>query len=170
MGEAACWDLHGFNRLGGNSLAETVVAGMIIGKKMTEYTLGASMEYSERTVQEHVARQKERVAKLISGGGRENAYELRREMEETLMAKVGIFRKGPDLQEAVNKLQELYNRSLNIGLRSSGMWANPELSLALRVPGMLKLALCISYGALTRTESRGSHFREDFPKDRKSVV
>ncbi|MEW5954180.1 MAG: fumarate reductase flavoprotein subunit [Bacillota bacterium] len=164
VGEAACWDLHGFNRLGGNSLAETVVAGMIIGKKLAEYTLGASLEYSERTVQSHVTRQKERITRLIYGGGKENVYELRQEMEETLMAKVGIFRKGPDLQEAVNKLQELYRRSLNISLRSSGMWANPELSLALRMPGMLKLALCISYGALTRTESRGSHFREDFPK------
>ena len=164
VGEAACWDLHGFNRLGGNSLAETVVAGMIIGKKLTEYALGASLEYSERLVQEHVAKQQQRINQMISGGGKENVYQLRLEMEETLMANVGIFRKGPDLQVAVNKLQELYNRSAKIGLKSDGKWANPELSLALRMPGMLKLALCISYGALTRTESRGSHFREDFPK------
>jgi fumarate reductase flavoprotein subunit len=97
-------------------------------------------------------------------GGGEDVYTLRKAMEETLLHKVGIFRTGEALQEAVNALQELYARSANVRLQSSGIGPNPELFAALRLRGMLKLALCISYGALTRTESRGSHYREDYPK------
>ncbi|MEW6696577.1 MAG: fumarate reductase flavoprotein subunit [Bacillota bacterium] len=165
VGESACWDLHGFNRLGGNSLAETVVSGMIVGKKVAEYTLGASLNYQYSLVQDFARQQQGRIDGLISGRqGKENVYAIRREMEQTLMNYVGIFRNGPDLTKAVTKLQELYHRSLQIGLQSDGKWANPELASALRMPCMLKLALCISYGALQRRESRGSHAREDFPK------
>jgi len=166
VGEAACWDLHGFNRLGGNSLAETIVGGWVVGKKMAEYTLGAAdLSYKYNYVQGFAKEQQERINNLIAGKqGKENVYALRKEMEQTLMDYVGIFRNGPDLQKAVDNLKEIYHRSLKIGLQSNGKGANPELSTCLRLPGMLRLALCISYGALTRTESRGSHAREDFPK------
>ncbi|MFZ5590963.1 MAG: fumarate reductase flavoprotein subunit [Bacillota bacterium] len=164
VGEAACWDLHGFNRLGGNSLAETIVSGMVVGKKIAQYTLGATLNYNYSLVQDFARQQQERINNLIQGkNGRENVYKIRKEMEQTLMDYVGIFRNGPDLEKAVAKLQELYHRSLKIGLKSDGKWANPELASALRMPGMLKLALCIAYGALKRTESRGSHYREDYP-------
>lgn len=164
-GEAACWDLHGFNRLGGNSLAETITAGRIIGQKVTEYTLGAALSYSYGQVDQAVREQENRIKGLINGwNGKENVYELRNEMEKNLMDYVGIFRNGPDLQKAVDNLREVYHRSLNIGLKSGGAGPSPELAQALRLPGMIRLALCISYGALTRTESRGSHAREDYPK------
>ncbi len=81
-----------------------------------------------------------------------------------MMENVGIFRNGANLQTAVDTLQELYQRSKKIGLRTGGEGASPELTMALRIPGMLRLALCVAYGALQRTESRGSHFREDYPK------
>ena len=164
-GEAACWDLHGFNRLGGNSLAETITAGRIIGQKVTEYTLGATLSYSYQQVDQAVKEQESRIKALIHGwNGKENVYALRNEMEQNLMDYVGIFRNGPDLQQAVDNLREVYHRSLNIGLSSGGAGPSPELAQALRLPGMIRLALCISYGALTRTESRGSHAREDYPK------
>jgi fumarate reductase flavoprotein subunit len=164
-GEAACWDLHGFNRLGGNSLAETITAGRIIGKKVAEYTLGATLSYNYELVDKAVKEQENRIKAMVNGwNGKENVYELRKLMEQNLMDYVGIFRNGKDLQKAVDNLRELYHRSLKIGLRSNGEGANPELAQALRLPGMIKLALCISYGALMRTESRGSHAREDYPK------
>ena len=100
----------------------------------------------------------------MASKGTENVFELRKQMEETLLNKVGIFRLEADLKEAVEKLSELYARSQNIKLRSNGLGPNPEVTAALRLPGMLRLALCIANGALTRTESRGSHFREDYPK------
>ena len=86
-------------------------------------------------------------------------------MGDALMEGVGIFRKHDDLQTAVDKLQVLLERSKNLGLRSTSVHGpNPELGVALRVPGMLRLSLCIAYGALMRTESRGAHAREDYPE------
>jgi Succinate dehydrogenase/fumarate reductase, flavoprotein subunit len=81
-----------------------------------------------------------------------------------MTAKVGIFRRGKDLEQAVDQLQALLVRSRNIGVRSRAAGANPELVTAYRTQKMLKLALAVAYGAFTRTESRGAHFREDFPR------
>ncbi len=166
VGESACWDLHGFNRLGGNSLAETIVGGMVVGQYLADFLSGAEFEYPAKLVEDFLKQQQDRIDKVIQNGSGEDVFQLRRTMEETLLEKVGIFRKGKDLEEAVETLRDLYHRSLNVSLKSKGgtRGPNPELAAALRLPGMLKLALCISYGALTRTESRGSHFREDYPK------
>jgi fumarate reductase flavoprotein subunit len=165
LGEASCWDLHGFNRLGGNSLAETVVAGMIVGEKIAKYTKEVSVQVSTSLIEEHVGVQEDRIRALIDcRNGTENVYGLRREMENILSENVGIFRSEEPLQKAVAKLHELHQRSLHIGLASDGRGASPELASALRMPGMIKLAYCIAAGALERKESRGSHFREDYPK------
>ncbi len=119
-GEAACWDMHGFNRLGGNSVAD--------------------------------------------GRGTEDAMALRVRMQELMTAKVGIFRRGKDLEEAVGELQQLLVRSRDIGVRYKAEGANPELVAAYRTKMMLKLALTVAYGALMRTESRGAHYREDYAR------
>ena len=81
-----------------------------------------------------------------------------------MTAKVGIFRTGADLEEAVHRLQALLVRSRHIGLRHSADGPNPELVTAYRTQKMLKVALCIATGALARTESRGAHYREDHPR------
>jgi fumarate reductase flavoprotein subunit len=164
-GEAACWDLHGFNRLGGNSLAETIVAGMVVGGKVAEFAQEAPLIFPFSLVEEAVAAQAARIEALRRrASGTENVFELRKKMEETLLEHVGIFRTGEGLEQAVATLKELYQRSQDIRLRSSGLGPNPELFAALRLPGMLRLALCIAQGALLRTESRGSHYREDYPQ------
>jgi fumarate reductase flavoprotein subunit len=162
-GEAACWDMHGLNRLGGNSLAETIVAGKIVGEKIVEFLQGYEVQYNTGVIRDSVIRQQERIDGLIAGkDGKENVYEIRNAMQDQLMERVGIFRNGSDLQKAVDNLQEIYARSQQVGLRSSGIGANPELTLALKIQGMVKLALCTAYGALQRTESRGCHAREDY--------
>ncbi|NJB68510.1 fumarate reductase flavoprotein subunit [Desulfobaculum xiamenense] len=164
-GEAACWDMHGFNRLGGNSLSETVVAGKIVGGKVVEFLRGGNADYafSMAEAEGFLATQQARIDQLVKGGGRENIYELRRMMQDTMMEGVGIFRNEEGLSNAVKKLQEIHARTANIGLRSDGIGANDELRLALNLPGMVRLALCVAYGALERRESRGSHAREDYP-------
>jgi fumarate reductase flavoprotein subunit len=162
-GEAACWGLHGFNRLGGNSLAETVVAGKIVGEKIAEFLRGYEVQFNTAVVKAAVARVQERIDRLISGkDGNENVYDLRNAMQDELMGRVGIFRNGKDLQKAVDNLQEIYARAKKVSLRSNGVGVNPELTLTLKIQGMVKLALCTAYGALKRTESRGCHAREDF--------
>ena len=163
-GEAACWDLHGFNRLGGNSLAETVVSGRYIGSKMVEYLKGSESVFKTEPVNDA----RKLVAKTIDDiiscrNGKENCFDLRNAMQDVMMDDVGIFRNAKDLQNGVDRLLELSERAKHIGLHGSVKGFTPELSMALRVPGMIKLALCTAYGALQRTESRGAHTREDFP-------
>ncbi len=162
-GEAACWDMHGLNRLGGNSLAETIVAGKIVGEKIVEFLQGYEVQYNTGSIRSAVTKQEERIGRLIAGkDGNESVYEVRNAMQDELMDRVGIFRNGADLQQAVDNLQEIYGRAKKVGLRSNGMGVNPELTLALKIQGMVKLALCTAYAALQRTESRGCHAREDY--------
>jgi len=166
-GEAACWDLHGFNRLGGNSVAETVVAGMIVGDFIADFCDDAANDVRIPTglVRELVAAEQAKLDRLVSGAdGAEDASVLKAAMQDVMTAKVGIFRTGAELASAVDDLQGLLDRSRRIGLRNKAAGANPELATAYRVRKMLKLALCVAHGASVRTESRGAHFREDFPR------
>jgi fumarate reductase flavoprotein subunit len=130
VGEASCWDMHGFNRLGGNSLAETIVSGRLVGQR------------------------------IATGPG---AYEIRDAMAEVMIGKVGIFRTGAELESAVEDLQALLEKCDNIVLRSKVPGMNPELSFALRIKNMVRLSLVTAMGALARTESRGAHYRTDYP-------
>jgi len=164
-GEAACWDMHGFNRLGGNSLAETVVAGMIVGDKIVEFLKGTETTFATAAIRDAMDRQQARIADLIAcRHGRENPYDVKNAMHDAIMHGAGIFRNGADLTKSVADLQEILGRARKVGLRSNGKGANPELTMALKIEGMVKLALCVAYGALMRTESRGAHTREDYPE------
>ena len=165
-GEAACWDMHGFNRLGGNSVTETVVAGMIVGEYIADFCERPENDVNIPTalIHEMLQCEQKKIDMLIDGRGTENAALLMAEMQQVMTAKVGIFRSGSRLEEAVDTLQKLLRRSRNIGLNYKARGANPELVTAYRAQKMLKLALCVAHGALVRTESRGAHFREDFPR------
>ncbi len=165
-GEAACWDMHGFNRLGGNSVSETVVAGMLVGEYISDFcdSPESSINIDTATIEMFLNKENEKIDALLSKENGEDAYVLRRRMEEIMMTKVGIFRNGTDLKEAVDELEELCQRSKNIEVfRSKSRAANPALFNAYRTQRMLKLALTVAYGAMLRTESRGAHSREDFP-------
>jgi len=165
-GEAACWDMHGFNRLGGNSVAETVVSGMIVAEFIADYCASADSDITLSTglIREFHDREKHKIEALLNSTGTENAQELRARMENIMMEKVGIFRNGDDLQAAVEELQSLLKRSRRIGIKAKQQGANPELVSAYRLQKMLKIALCVALGASRRTESRGAHYREDHPE------
>jgi fumarate reductase flavoprotein subunit len=158
--------MHGFNRLGGNSVAETVVAGMIVGEYIADFCDRSENDVNIPTGVVHgfLEREQAGLTAMMSGKGTEDAVALRVAMQEIMTAKVGIFRRGKDLEQAVDELHKLLVRSRNIGVRYQAVGANPELVAAYRTKMMLKLALTVAYGALTRTESRGAHFREDFPR------
>jgi fumarate reductase flavoprotein subunit len=165
-GEAACWDMHGFNRLGGNSVAETVVAGMIVGEYVADHCDASANELRLSTglVREFVMAEQARLDVIVKGSGREDASAIKLAMQQVMTDKVGIFRTGEQLAKAVAELQGLQERSRHIGLRQGAAGPNPELVTAYRVQKMLKVALCMAFGALQRTESRGAHFREDHPR------
>ena len=164
-GEAACWDLHGFNRLGGNSLAETVVAGMLVGEKVVEFLKGRQVNFQTAVIEDAAARQQGRISRLTCrADGKENVYSVKNRMHDAIMKGAGIFRNGADLAVCVDELQDILDAARKVGLSTNGRGASPELTLALKIEGMVKLALCVAFGALRRTESRGSHSREDFPE------
>lgn len=163
-GEAACWDMHGFNRLGGNSVAETVVAGMIVGEFIADFCDKAEngIDIPTSLIYGALAKEEARLKSFMNNGGSENAYEIRTRMQEIMTTKIGIFRKGADMESAVAELEELYKRSFKVSVKDV-VGSNPELIYAYRTQKMLRVALSVAYGALNRKESRGAHYREDFP-------
>ncbi|EGP2595840.1 fumarate reductase flavoprotein subunit [Campylobacter coli] len=164
-GEAACWDMHGFNRLGGNSCAETVVAGMIVGDYFADYCKNNGEVIDTNVVKDFLTKEYQYLKSLVDKEGKYSVFEIKNRMKEIMWDKVAIFRTGEGLKEAVDELEKLYKESQNVKVHCKELdCANPELEEAYRVPRMLKVALCVAYGALLRTESRGAHYREDYPK------
>ena len=163
-GEAACWDMHGFNRLGGNSLAETIVAGRIVGQQASALaartSLDAPLGIATDTCEQARGRARDWLQR--SGAG-PSVYAIRDLMAETMIEKVGIFRHGDELALAVSELQEQLDACRTAVLRCKAPGMNPELTFALRLENMLRLAIVTASGALARTESRGAHSRTDFP-------
>lgn len=163
-GEACCWDMHGFNRLGGNSVSETVVAGMIIGNYFADYCLENDVIIGTKTVQKFLDAQDTYLDEILAYDGTEDIFRIKNRMQNLMDQKVGIFRDGTGLAEAVDELEELLKKTKQINVKSKDRVGNPELEEAYRVPRMLKIALCVAKGGRERTESRGAHYREDFLK------
>ncbi|WP_121627352.1 fumarate reductase flavoprotein subunit [Poseidonibacter antarcticus] len=163
-GEACCWDMHGFNRLGGNSVSETVVAGMIIGNYFADYCIDNDIAIQTTTVQKELDKQNDYITEILAYEGTEDIFRIKNRMQNLMDQKVGIFRDGPHLVEAVDELEELLKKTKHINVKSKERVGNPELEEAYRVPRMLKVALCVAKGARDRTESRGAHYREDYLK------
>jgi fumarate reductase flavoprotein subunit len=154
--------MHGFNRLGGNSVSETVVAGMIIGNYFADFCLENDVTIPTSVVQKFVDEQEAYIDEILSYNGNEDIFKIKNRMKELMDEKVGIFRSGEPLKEAVEELKDLLAKTKKITVKSKEKAGNPELEEAYRVPKMLKIALCVAKGARDRTESRGAHYREDF--------
>ena len=164
VGEAACWDLHGFNRLGGNSLAETVVAGRFVGGHVARFAASSSLAVDTAVIQAFHADVDRRVESwLARPADGPTVYEIRDAIAETMNRKVGVFRNGDELEQATKELEGQLALVGRAALRSKVPGANPELAFALRLEGMARLALVTAQGALARTECRGAHFRTDHP-------
>lgn len=165
VGEAACWDMHGFNRLGGNSLAETIVAGRVVGASIAEFVSRGGPAPDANLAVAALRDQERRIVEVAGrrGGGR-SLYQIRDAMGEVMMNHLGVFRTGEEIEFAITELRALLEEVETAGLRSSARGLNPELTFALRLPGMLRLALVTAMGALARKESRGAHCRTDFPQ------
>ncbi len=108
VGEAACWDMHGFNRLGGNSLAETIVAGRVVGRRIASFARRESLEVEASLAGRFVLEEQKRVQGWLdrSGSG-PSIYAIRDAMGETMLSQVGVFRNGDQLEQAVEELRNL---------------------------------------------------------------
>ncbi len=163
-GEASCWDLHGFNRLGGNSVSEAVVAGMIVGEYFANYCKDTHLSTNTATIEKFLVEQNSYLKEILSYSGDKNIFDIKDRMRSIMQEKVGVFRNGTDLNDAVEELEDLLKMVKDITVTDKSLGNNPELNEAYRTTKMLKLALCVAKGANDRTESRGAHFREDYTK------
>jgi succinate dehydrogenase / fumarate reductase flavoprotein subunit len=162
-GECACLSVHGANRLGGNSLLETLVFGKRAGKKAAEQ-VDKETEIPDKTVsQNHLRAYQSGLKEIFERKKEESSYLIRDEMKALMTSQVGIFRKESALLASKEKIRELKNRSLKIGFIQKALAFNNEFIQYWELEGMLQVAEAIVEGALAREESRGSHFRMDYP-------
>lgn len=159
-GECACVSVHGANRLGGNSLLETIVFGRRAGTKAGEYA--GAVGYGT-VAAHHLADEQARVEQLLSQSGGERAWQVRQELGETLSTNLGIFRTKESMTVAGNTVRELQQRAAAVTVQDKGRVFNTDLIQALELQCLAELAETIVAGALAREESRGAHYRSDFP-------
>jgi succinate dehydrogenase / fumarate reductase, flavoprotein subunit len=160
-GEAACVSIHGANRLGGNSLLETLVFGKEAGKAAAAFAKTAkSTSIAPEEVEAEVA--KVRAMQARTEGP--EPHELRKDLQETMDRLVGIYRLPEELQQALVEVRKMKTRAASMRVVDRSTVYNINLTDALEVGHMVELAEVIVAGAIARTESRGAHSRVDFPK------
>ncbi|MBK3630155.1 succinate dehydrogenase flavoprotein subunit [Streptomyces asoensis] len=159
-GEVACVSVHGANRLGTNSLLDINVFGKRAGLAAAAYSQKAEyVELPENPAQQVV----DQVERLRASTGTERVAELRRELQETMDANVMVFRTEQTIKTAVEKLAELRERYKNVAIQDKGKRFNTDLLEAIELGNLLDLAEVMAVSALARKESRGGHYREDYP-------
>ncbi|GAA3973699.1 MULTISPECIES: succinate dehydrogenase flavoprotein subunit [Streptomyces] len=159
-GEVACVSVHGANRLGTNSLLDINVFGKRAGIAAAEYSQKADyVELPENPAELVVAQ----VERLRNATGTERVSVLRRELQETMDANVMVFRTEQTIKTAVEKIAELRERYLNVSIQDKGKRFNTDLLEAVELGNLLDLAEVMAVSALARKESRGGHYREDYP-------
>ncbi|MCX4764534.1 succinate dehydrogenase flavoprotein subunit [Streptomyces sp. NBC_01275] len=159
-GEVACVSVHGANRLGTNSLLDINVFGRRAGIAAAEYSQKAEyVELPENPAQQVI----DQVEHLRSSTGTERVAVLRRELQETMDANVMVFRTEQTIKTAVEKIAELRERYRNVSIQDKGRRFNTDLLEAIELGNLLDLAEVMAVSALARKESRGGHYREDYP-------
>jgi succinate dehydrogenase / fumarate reductase flavoprotein subunit len=164
-GECACVSVHGANRLGGNSLLETVVFGKIAGKKVSEYVNGSDgPSDSETPLLDEALKFKNRVTTWRKRDSGEKFYILMNRLKALMNEKVGLFRTKDELTDCLETIQELRESYEHVYISGPCLRFSQELVNIIEYESMLDLAEVITLGALNREETRGSHFRLDFDK------
>jgi succinate dehydrogenase / fumarate reductase flavoprotein subunit len=164
-GECACVSVHGANRLGGNSLLETLVFGKIAGEQAGIYAKSAMSDEGDNGIGDQaMTSERDRVEHFFQGSGVEDPPLLREEMRKTMVEKVFLFRTKQQLTEASEKVEELKKRFNHLRPIDGHKIYNLDLIRAIELEDMLDLSEVIVTSALGREESRGSHVRLDFPK------
>ncbi|WP_231442053.1 succinate dehydrogenase flavoprotein subunit [Brevibacterium zhoupengii] len=159
-GEVACVSVHGSNRLGTNSLLDINVFGKRAGIAAAEYSKTADfVELPEGSENDTVAL----LEKMRTSDGTERIGAIRKDLQELMDANVQVFRTDETLREALDEIAKLRERYNNVGIQDRGKRFNLDLLEAVELNFLLELAEVISVAAIHRKESRGGHFREDFP-------
>lgn len=158
---------HGANRLGANSLVSSIFGGGLAGKNAVQYIKGLK-KYAEdlpaSIFDAELQRQNELNTQLKKSSGPENPHLLHQELGEWMTENVTVIRYNEKLKKTDEKICELIERYQNLSLPDQGLWSNSELLFGRQLYNMLQLARVITLGALQRNESRGAHYKPDFPE------
>jgi succinate dehydrogenase / fumarate reductase flavoprotein subunit len=160
----ADYSIHGANRLGANSLLSCIYGGFVAGPQAMQYAKSLTAMEGDGGHAAELQRQKEYNDVLLKNPGTENPFKIWRELGETMTKHATIIRYNAGLDEADAKIVELQQRYRNINLSDKSQWANTSFAFARQLYNMLELARVIVQGARLRDESRGAHYKPDFPE------
>ncbi|WP_337020161.1 succinate dehydrogenase flavoprotein subunit [Oceanobacillus massiliensis] len=158
---------HGGNRLGANSLLSAIYGGMVAGPKAIDYIDGLDVHVDDMSDDVFVSREQEETAKfeqLMSMEGTENAYQIHRELGEWMTDNVTVVRENEKLLKTDEKIKELIERWDQININDTSRWSNQGVMFTRQLKNMLHLARVITIGAYNRNESRGAHYKPEFPE------
>jgi succinate dehydrogenase / fumarate reductase, flavoprotein subunit len=158
---------HGANRLGANSLLSSVYGGMVAGPNAVKYIRGlkkASGDVAQSFFETERKKQEQKYESILKMEGKENPYQLHRELGEWMTNNVTVVRYNDKLKKTDEKILELMERYKNIGIADKSRWENQMAPFTRQLWNMLELARVITLGALNRNESRGAHYKPEFPK------
>ncbi len=160
VGECAAASFHGFNRLGTNSILELITMGQFAGQRVLDYFRQDPDQVS--TGEEGPGLQ--RFARYLEADGKDSIGQIRETLRTLMTDNMSIFRSDPGMRKTINTLNELKNRSDHTGLASTSLRMNQELVQHWELDNLLTVAMAMTQAALNREESRGAHFREDYPE------
>jgi succinate dehydrogenase / fumarate reductase flavoprotein subunit len=158
------YQYHGANRLGANSLVSCIWGGFVAGPEAIKYARNASAAPSNGHFEAEQKRQEDINAKLMKADGNENPFLLWRELGDIMTKNCTVIRYNKNLQETDAKLVQLLERYQKVNLSDRAQWANTTIAFTRQLYNMLQLARVIAQGAAMRDESRGAHYKPDFPE------
>jgi succinate dehydrogenase / fumarate reductase flavoprotein subunit len=161
-GECSCVSVHGANRLGANSVLEALLFGRHAGENMIK-ALDEGVTFKKATLSD-ADRMLEELNRLKTSNGTETVPGLREELQNGMTANAGVFRSKESLQKQIDIIDDLLARFKHIRIDDKSNTFNTDLQEALELGHMLEFSKFIVVGALEREESRGGHYREDFPQ------
>ena len=164
-GECAQANIHGANRLGGNSLLEIVVFGKIAGINASNMAKEVSPNCSGS---QQLIKDKNLISKIYNYPNKIDFYEKKELLGQLLFKNLGLFRSDSEMQNLLNTLNDLLNNIENMGIGDKSIKYNKNLIEFIEFRNMLKVSLLVTISAISRVESRGSHFRLDYPKQNKN--
>jgi succinate dehydrogenase / fumarate reductase flavoprotein subunit len=158
------YQYHGANRLGANSLLSCIYGGFISGPNAMSYAKSLPAAEGDGGHAAELVRQAEINTRLLNNDGKENPFKLWRELGEAMTQYATVIRYNNGLQKADEKIVELLDRYKNVNLSDKSQWANTSFAFARQLKNMLELARVVAQGARLRDESRGAHYKPDFPE------
>jgi succinate dehydrogenase / fumarate reductase flavoprotein subunit len=157
------YQYHGANRLGANSLVSCIFGGFRAGPNALAYAKNLGAPTDDGGHGAELQRQTEINAALMNNQGTENPFKLWRELGQTMTEHATVIRYNKGLKKADEKIVELLERFKNVNLSDRSQWANTSFAFARQLKNMMELSRVVALGALNRDESRGAHFKPDFP-------